>query len=488
MFSPLARCSLVASISDVGGGGNPSPSGTNVSRRTGALATCSQVEHLLCHPQLLVSKARKGGGLLPGRGALKVLHLAEVALDIPLRVRLEWLDRLKVCCPSLTAKVTLSQRRLRRSLARAKYDLFFDPSPLVAFYRSGSLASLPLVSLRDKMIIALRVHTLGRSADLAQLLPNLWSHQGMLSCRFFDKTGRHRMLTLSGRPLALVLVYLAHVSSHPAPFLIRYQKDFRRCLGSEAVAKAALKVMESCGIDTTVFKAHSVRGAAATAFLASGIDQALTRQRGGWSDTKAFEAHYARLHQLIRWDDCFSAEPVRLTAPQPPFQGPGGVCSPSVGAGKSCLSEPKGQTASSPSASAAKAKSSVPEPTKEGEGKEDEQKAAEALGLLNVRQLVRPLGGGRECPACSARLLYEAAYVCSRCQLLVHVRCLQVENLFPPNASSQMGPIYSSACVRCQPECVSTVEPNLDFGSPGLPLTTVPESAVLDSELVDPCW
>ena len=84
---------------------------------------------------------------------------------------------------------------------------------------------------------------------------------------------------------------------------------------------------------------------------------------------------------------------MRLTAPQTPFQGPGGVCSPSVGAGKSCLSEPKGQTASSLSASAAKAKSSVPELTKEGEGKEDEQKAAEALRLLNVRQLVHPLGG-----------------------------------------------------------------------------------------------
>ena len=207
MFSPLARGSLVAPISVIGGGGNPSPTGTNVSRRTGSLATSTQVEHLLCHPQLLASKARNGGGLLPSRGALKVLHLAEVALDIPLRTRLEWLDRLKVCCPSLTAKVALSQRSLRRSLARAKYDLFFDPSPMVAFYRSGSLATLPLLTLRDKMIIALRVSTMGRSADLAHLLPNLWFHQGMLSCRFFDKTGRHRMLTLTGRPLQLVLVY-----------------------------------------------------------------------------------------------------------------------------------------------------------------------------------------------------------------------------------------------------------------------------------------
>ena len=88
------------------------------------------------------------------------------------------------------------------------------------------------------------------------------------------------MLTLSGRPLALVLVYLAHVSSHAAPFFIRYQNDIRRCLGTEAVAEAALKVTESCVIDTTILKVHSVQGAAATVFLASGIDQALTRQRG----------------------------------------------------------------------------------------------------------------------------------------------------------------------------------------------------------------
>ena len=81
-------------------------------------------------------------------------------------------------------------------------------------------------------------------------------------------------------------VYLAHVSSYSATFLIRYQKDFWRCFGSEAVAKATMKVMESCGIDTTIVKVNSVLGDAATAFLASGIDQALTRQRGGGQTLK----------------------------------------------------------------------------------------------------------------------------------------------------------------------------------------------------------
>ena len=72
MFPPLARGSLVALVSGVGGGEYSSLSGSHVPRRLGALATSSQVEYLLCHPQLLSSKARKGAG----RGALKVLHLA----------------------------------------------------------------------------------------------------------------------------------------------------------------------------------------------------------------------------------------------------------------------------------------------------------------------------------------------------------------------------------------------------------------------------
>ena len=62
-------------------------------------------------------------------------------------------------------------------------------------------------------------------------------------------------------------------------------------------------------------------------------------------------------------------------------------------ASKGCLRKPKAQEAQSLSASDDYAKSSIPEPTKEGEGKGYEHKSAEALRLLNVRQLVCPLGG-----------------------------------------------------------------------------------------------
>ena len=343
---------------------------------------------------------------LPGPGALRLFGMAESACDIPLKTRLQWLVELERICPTLAKRTTLIKRRLKRCSDKAKYDLFYDPSPLVAFYREG-LLSVPLGCLRDKLIMALRVHTLGRSSDLSHVLPNLWVHQGSYNCRFLDKTGRQRLLTLSGRPLQLFVVYLARVSGVPAPFLLRYHNDLHRCLGAEAVAKVVLKLMTDCGIDTNLFKAHSVRGASATALLAAGVDQTLTRQRGGWTDSRAFDVHYARLHQLIAWDACLQDGLPPCTPQLLPRCTGGSSSSPGV-ADKGCLREPTAQEANSLSASAARAKSSVPEPTKEGEGKEDEHRAAEALRLLNVRQLVCPLGGGPGLPGMFWRYVHRS--------------------------------------------------------------------------------
>ena len=81
-------------------------------------------------------------------------------------------------------------------------------------------------------------------------------------------------MTLSGRPLQLFVVYLARVSGVPAPILLCYHNDLHCCLGAEAVAKVVLKLMADCGIDTHLFKAHSVRGASATALLVADPDHA----------------------------------------------------------------------------------------------------------------------------------------------------------------------------------------------------------------------
>ena len=46
------------------------------------------------------------------------------------------------------------------------------------------------------------------------------------------------------------------------------------------VIKVVLKLMATYGINTTLFKPHSVRGASATALIAASIDKTRTMQRG----------------------------------------------------------------------------------------------------------------------------------------------------------------------------------------------------------------
>ena len=201
----------------------------------------------------------------------------------------------RIECPS-------SDDALSVVLSKAKYDLFYDPAPLVSFYQRGTAIQIAFGVTEGQVNCGPPSAHPGRSSDLSHLLPNLWEHQGSLNCRFLDKTGRQRLLTLSGRPLQLFLVYLARVSVAPAPFLLRYQNDMGRCLGAEAVAKVVLKLMAACGIDTNLVQGTLCAWGQCHRILAAGVDQTLTRQRGGWSDSRAFDVHYARLHQLVAWD------------------------------------------------------------------------------------------------------------------------------------------------------------------------------------------
>eukprot|EP01012_Entosiphon_sulcatum_P030936 TRINITY_DN3850_c0_g4_i1.p4 TRINITY_DN3850_c0_g4~~TRINITY_DN3850_c0_g4_i1.p4 ORF type:complete len:228 (+),score=31.05 TRINITY_DN3850_c0_g4_i1:1092-1775(+) len=76
-------------------------------------------------------------------------------------------------------------------------------------------------------------------------------------------------------------------------------------LGSERIAKVALEHMKRSGVDTDKYKAHSLRGAAATKMLALGIPAHIVQARGGWASEQNFQFHYARLHQRVEYDEIF---------------------------------------------------------------------------------------------------------------------------------------------------------------------------------------
>ena len=94
----------------------------------------------------------------------------------------------------------------------------------------------------------------------------------------------------------------------PCLVFFRHLDDFRLGLSAERIAKETLLCMEKHNIDVSLFKSHSLRGASATAMLAAGVPQNVTRQRGGWVDHRAFEKHYARLHQVVDWEACLNLQ------------------------------------------------------------------------------------------------------------------------------------------------------------------------------------
>jgi len=73
-------------------------------------------------------------------------------------------------------------------------------------------------------------------------------------------------------------------------------------LGPEYIAKVALKAIAKVGIDTAEWQAHSLRGAAATHFMAKSGPDAVAQARGGWASAVSMATHHARQHQVIPWE------------------------------------------------------------------------------------------------------------------------------------------------------------------------------------------
>jgi len=106
--------------------------------------------------------------------------------------------------------------------------------------------------------------------------------------------------------------YLKRVCSHPCFFLLSgksIMKNARAPLGPECIANVALKAMAEVGIDRAERKAQSLRGAAATHFMAKVVPRAVFQARGGWASASTMATHYARQRQLLPWAELASSPP-----------------------------------------------------------------------------------------------------------------------------------------------------------------------------------
>jgi integrase len=218
--------------------------------------------------------------------ALKLLR----ARDTPLSVRLRL----------AAAKLPAAVPGLKKQRAQPKYDCFYEVAPLWdAAVRLTASDSLNAV--RTGTIVMLKLTTFMRSADVANCLPSLFCHMGDIFIRTVAKGDIGRSFTVKGAVLEGLVRWCLLTKTAATLTLFTHLPDARLSLGSERIAKISLALMGECGVQTSLFKAHSLRGAAATAALLRGTDATFVRERGGWADGPTFQRHYGRAHQHMDW-------------------------------------------------------------------------------------------------------------------------------------------------------------------------------------------
>ena len=67
---------------------------------------------------------------------------------------------------------------------------------------------------------------------------------------------------------------------------------------------------------------------------------------------------------------------------------------------------------------------SPPKPTKEGERGEGEGEGTAQANALSAQGVLRELHCPLRCPSCNLHRNSEAAYICTKCQSMYHVRCM----------------------------------------------------------------
>jgi len=216
----------------------------------------------------------------------------------------------------------------------------------------------------------------------------------------------------------------------PAFFTSRQTKNARAPLDPEYIAKVALNVMAEAGIDTAEWKAHSLRGAAATHFMAKGVPDAVVQARGCWASAATMATHYARQHQLIPWTE--------LASSPPELASWSGI----VASSSSVLLRASLQSLSSNSGEEGKSGSLLDGANCAGRGVRpkvplpestpgDKSGGTEALTPRNIQFLDADFPiqwkAFPVCPLCSTPIMYESIFQCTICLKWVHTRCLGEE-------------------------------------------------------------
>ena len=346
------------------------------------------------------------------------LRILECEQDIPVKIRADWVSEALQHVTHPTGRRVLLQgiKRLQRAGKKPKYPVLYRLQPLLDLAFGDKPSTEGDLCLLDKLLLQLRLTTLMRSGDAANLVWAIFEHEGEYFVKCTSKSGQVQVFRVSGSTLKNLLEYVHIHREHPALFLFRYANNPSFCLSSERLAKRLLLLMDGKGINTRVFKAHSLRGATATHLLRQGVPHSLVQARGAWSSSKILDMYYNRLHQANDWEALLQGEHVSGRHPT------------------ACAVLPPSVSLNGPD---------------EGRGSGETQGESTAqVVALTALGVIRPLYGVRSCPTCGLPTDSEASYVCQSCQSLYHVRCM---GHFASVGDRQMK--YKTSCFLCSLGC-----------------------------------
>ena len=349
--------------------------------------------------------------------------------DVPVARRIEWVTTEQAEHPKLQHLFRAACRKLRAQAKSPRYPTFFPLQPVITWAFGPRPVPPTGAELLDTLLIQLRLTTMMRSADVANVTwalfhtePKLeWKPELPLYICTSTKGGTRRTFSVAGDTARNLVQYTWQHLAHPAVFLFRHLRDPALCLGSERIAKRCLMVLEMLGVDVNVFKSHSLRGSTATHLATKGVPLPWIQGRGGWSSTATLQQHYDRLHQQQNWQDILT--------------GTSG--------------EPARERHSADCVVAVPSTSSQAIPTKEGRSGEDEKHGTTQAAELTARGVLRYLHAKLSCPACHCPVKWEAAYRCTQCQVLHHVRCLSQSIHLTPSTAIPAHTARSPTCFPC---------------------------------------
>jgi len=102
----------------------------------------------------------------------------------------------------------------------------------------------------DKLLLQLRLTTLMRSGDAANLAWAIFDHEGEFYVKCTTRSGELHVFRISSSTRETLLAYVHAHRLNPALFLLRYVKEPHFCLTAERLAKRLLVLLEAEGTQT----------------------------------------------------------------------------------------------------------------------------------------------------------------------------------------------------------------------------------------------